>query len=167
MVKDAELQAAADKAKSEEAEVRNNASSLIYSTEKSLKEVGEKLDAGARGEVEHALGELKRVSENGTVAEIKPAIEKLQTGQLQDGRAALQSRNAATAKRSAARRRRGRGLRNGASAGTRAVRRRHRRRVQRSQVATARRDRDSERVGHSPRAPAARAIREFLLLELM
>ncbi|HTV75112.1 MAG TPA: molecular chaperone DnaK [Candidatus Acidoferrales bacterium] len=78
MVKDAELQAAADKAKREEAEVRNNASSLIYSTEKSLKEVGERLDAGARGEVESALEELKRISENGTIAEIKPAIEKLQ-----------------------------------------------------------------------------------------
>jgi molecular chaperone DnaK len=78
MVKDAELQAAADKARREEAEVRNNASSLIYSTEKSLKEVGEKLDATARGEVEQALSELKRVSENGTVPEIKPAIERLQ-----------------------------------------------------------------------------------------
>ncbi|MGC1381502.1 MAG: molecular chaperone DnaK [Candidatus Baltobacteraceae bacterium] len=78
MVKDAELQAAADQAKRDEAEVRNNASSLIYSTEKSLKEVGDKLDAGARGEVEQALSELKRVSENGTVAEIKPAIETLQ-----------------------------------------------------------------------------------------
>jgi molecular chaperone DnaK len=78
MVKDAELQAAADKTKREEAEVRNQASSLIYSTEKSLKEVGEKLDAGARGEVESALSDLKRVSENGTIAEIKPAIERLQ-----------------------------------------------------------------------------------------
>jgi molecular chaperone DnaK len=78
MVQDAELQAAADKSKREEAEVRNNASSLIYSTEKSLKEVGDKLDAGARGDVESALSELKRVSENGTVAEIKPAIDKLQ-----------------------------------------------------------------------------------------
>ncbi|HZZ66145.1 MAG TPA: molecular chaperone DnaK [Candidatus Baltobacteraceae bacterium] len=78
MVKDAELQAAADKAKREEAEVRNQASSLIYSTEKSLKEVGEKLDAGARAEVESALAELKNVSENGTIDEIKPAIERLQ-----------------------------------------------------------------------------------------
>jgi molecular chaperone DnaK len=78
MVKDAELQAAADKSRREEAEVRNNASSLIYSTEKSLKEVGDRLDATARGEVEAALEELKRISENGTIAEIKPAIEKLQ-----------------------------------------------------------------------------------------
>ncbi len=78
MVRDAEMQSEADKAKREEAEVRNNASSLIYSTEKSLKEVGEKLDASARAEVERALSELKRVSENGTVDEIKPAIEALQ-----------------------------------------------------------------------------------------
>jgi molecular chaperone DnaK len=78
MVRDAEMQSAADKAKREEAEVRNSASSLIYSTEKSLKEVGDKLDASARGEVEHALAELKRISENGTIAEIKPAIEALQ-----------------------------------------------------------------------------------------
>ena len=78
MVRDAELQGAADKAKREEAEVRNNASSLIYSTEKSLKEVGDRLDVDARGEVEAALEELKRISENGTIAEIKPAIEKLQ-----------------------------------------------------------------------------------------
>ena len=78
MVKDAELQSAADKSKREEAEVRNQASSLIYSTEKSLKEVGDKLDAGARGEVESALAELKRVSENATVAEVKPAVERLQ-----------------------------------------------------------------------------------------
>jgi molecular chaperone DnaK len=78
MVKEAEAQAASDKAKREEAEVRNQASSLIYSTEKSLKEVGDKLDASARGDVETALAALKRVSENGTIAEIKPAIEKLQ-----------------------------------------------------------------------------------------
>lgn len=78
MVKDAEISAASDQAKREEAEIRNQASSLIYSTEKSLKEVGEKLEAGPRGEVETALADLKKVSENGTAAEIKPAIDKLQ-----------------------------------------------------------------------------------------
>ena len=78
MVREAEAQGAADKAKREEAEVRNNASSLIYSTEKSLKEVGDKLDPSARADVERALGDLKRVTENGTIAEIKPAIDALQ-----------------------------------------------------------------------------------------
>jgi molecular chaperone DnaK len=78
MVRDAEASAAADKAKREEAEIRNTASSLIYSTEKSLKEVGDKADATLKTEVEAALSELKKVSENGTSAEVKTATEKLQ-----------------------------------------------------------------------------------------
>ena len=78
MVRDAEAFAAADKAKKEEAEIRNTASSLIYSTEKSLKEVGDKAEAGVRGDVETALGELKKISENGSAEEIKAATEKLQ-----------------------------------------------------------------------------------------
>ncbi|HEY4439478.1 MAG TPA: molecular chaperone DnaK [Candidatus Elarobacter sp.] len=78
MVRDAEAFAAADKAKKEDAEIRNTASSLIYSTEKSLKEVGDKAEAGVRADVEAALAELKKVSENGTAAEIKAATEKLQ-----------------------------------------------------------------------------------------
>jgi molecular chaperone DnaK len=79
MVRDAEAMGAADKAKREEAEVRNNATSLIYSTEKSLKEVGDKADAATRTDVEGALTELKAKSENGTTDEIKAATEKLQT----------------------------------------------------------------------------------------
>ena len=78
MVRDAESYAAQDRAKKEEAEVRNTASSLIYSTEKSLKEVGEKAEASVKADVESALAELKRVSENGTAAEVKAATEKLQ-----------------------------------------------------------------------------------------
>jgi molecular chaperone DnaK len=78
MVRDAEAFAAQDKAKKEEAEIRNTASSLIYSTEKSLKEVGDKADATVKGEVESALAELKTISENGSAAEVKAATEKLQ-----------------------------------------------------------------------------------------
>jgi molecular chaperone DnaK len=78
MVSDAESHASDDQRKREEAEVRNAASSLIYATEKSLKEVGDKLDSGARSEVETALSELKRVSENGTADEIKAATDGLQ-----------------------------------------------------------------------------------------
>jgi molecular chaperone DnaK len=78
MVKEAEAMAAEDHRKREEAEIRNAASSLIYSTEKSLKEVGDKLEAGARAEAENALTELKRVSDNGTAEEIKAATERLQ-----------------------------------------------------------------------------------------
>ncbi len=78
MVRDAEQSAADDRRKKDEAETRNTASSLIYSTEKSLKEVGDKLDGAAKADVETALGELKRVSENGTADEIKAATERLQ-----------------------------------------------------------------------------------------
>ena len=78
MVRDAEAFAAADKAKKDEAEIRNTASSLIYSTEKSLKEVGDKAEAGVRAEVETALADLKKISENGSADEVKAATEKLQ-----------------------------------------------------------------------------------------
>src|SRR5580692_7300130 len=78
MVRDAEAMAADDKAKREEAEIRNNATSLLYSTEKSLKEVGDKADATTRSDVEAALTELRAKSDNGTAAEIKAATEKLQ-----------------------------------------------------------------------------------------
>jgi molecular chaperone DnaK len=78
MVRDAEAFAAADKAKKDEAEIRNTASSLIYSTEKSLKEVGDKADADVRADVETALADLKKISENGSAEEVKAATEKLQ-----------------------------------------------------------------------------------------
>jgi molecular chaperone DnaK len=78
MVRDAETMAAEDKAKKEDAEIRNAGTSLIYSTEKSLKEVGDKADPGIRTEVESALAELKTKSDNGTSDEIKAATEKLQ-----------------------------------------------------------------------------------------
>ncbi|HEY1726929.1 MAG TPA: molecular chaperone DnaK [Candidatus Baltobacteraceae bacterium] len=94
MVKDAEAFAAEDHRKREEAEVRNAASSLTYSTEKSLKEVGEKLDASAKADVESALGELKRISENGTVAEVKAATEKLQQASYKMAEALYQKSDA-------------------------------------------------------------------------
>jgi molecular chaperone DnaK len=78
MVREAEAHAEEDRRKREEAEVRNQASSLIYATEKSLREVGDRLDAGARAEVENALNELKRVEQNGTAQDIRAAIDRLQ-----------------------------------------------------------------------------------------
>ena len=78
MVREADAHSEEDRRKREEAEVRNQASSLIYSTEKSLKEVGDRLDATARSQVEEALSELKRVAENGTAQEIRAAVERLQ-----------------------------------------------------------------------------------------
>ena len=96
MVRDAEAFAAADKAKKEEAEIRNTASSLIYSTEKSLKEVGDKAEAGVRGDVETALAELKKISENGSADEIKAATEKLQQASYKMAETLYKSTGAST-----------------------------------------------------------------------
>ncbi|TAM59129.1 molecular chaperone DnaK [bacterium] len=78
MVKDSERFAAEDRKRREEIEIRNQADSLIYSTEKSLKEVGEKLAGEDRKATEDALTELKGVAKNGTADEVKKAVEKLQ-----------------------------------------------------------------------------------------
>jgi molecular chaperone DnaK len=96
MVREAESHASEDHRKREEAEVRNTASSLIYATEKSLKEVGDKLDGGAKSEVENALAELKRLSDNGTGDEIKAATEKLQQVSYKMAEALYQKTGGAT-----------------------------------------------------------------------
>jgi molecular chaperone DnaK len=96
MVRDAENLAAEDKRKREEAETRNTASSLIYSTEKSLKEVGDKLEGQDKADVESALEELRKVSDNGTAAEIKAATEKLQSASYKMAEALYQKTGAAS-----------------------------------------------------------------------
>jgi len=94
MVRDAESSAAEDSKRKEEAEVRNRASSLIYSTEKSLKEIGDKLDQSAKTDVEAALAELRRVSDNGTADEIKSATDTLQTASFKLAEALYQKTGA-------------------------------------------------------------------------
>jgi molecular chaperone DnaK len=95
MVRDAESSAAEDARKKEEAEARNKASSLIYSTEKSLKEIGDKLDETAKADVEKALAELHRVSENGTVADVKTATDALEAASFKLAEALYQKTGAA------------------------------------------------------------------------
>src|ERR1700736_2427913 len=77
MVRDAEVHAAEDRRKREQAEARNEASSLIYTTEKTLKEAGDRAEPGIRSQVESALAKLKRVEANGSAAEIRAATERL------------------------------------------------------------------------------------------
>jgi molecular chaperone DnaK len=73
MVAEAAANALADRRKKEEAEIRNQADSLIYTTEKTLRE-----DSGAAtAEVGQALADLKRVTENGTATEVEAASERL------------------------------------------------------------------------------------------
>jgi len=77
LVKDAELHSEEDKNKRELVDARNAADALIYSTEKSLKEAGEKLDASTKGEIENAISNLKKAMESEDTSEIKRLSEEL------------------------------------------------------------------------------------------
>ncbi len=77
MVKDAEAHAEEDKQRREEAEVRNNADSLVYQTEKVLRDQGENVPADEKAAVEGPLGELKEALGGNDTAAIKEATEKL------------------------------------------------------------------------------------------
>ncbi|MBI9075079.1 MAG: molecular chaperone DnaK [Desulfatibacillum sp.] len=79
MVKDAELHAEEDKKKKELADARNNADAMVYATEKSLKDLGDKIDAATKGNVETAMEKLKKALEGEDVAEIKRLSEELTT----------------------------------------------------------------------------------------
>ncbi len=76
-VKDAELHAEEDRKKKDLVEARNHADSLIYSSEKSLKDLGEKVDAATRGKVESAIADLRKAMEGQDVEEIKRLSEQL------------------------------------------------------------------------------------------
>ena len=77
MVKDAEANAAADKAKRESVDAHNEADSMIYATEKSLKELGDKVDAAEKQKIEDAIAALRKSLEGDNVEEIKAKTEEL------------------------------------------------------------------------------------------
>lgn len=77
MVKDAEAHAEEDRKKREEADIRNNADNLVYSTEKSLKDVGDKLSADEKSKIEAAIGEAKEALKGQDTAKIKAATDNL------------------------------------------------------------------------------------------
>jgi molecular chaperone DnaK len=77
MVKDAEANATADKAKRDLVEARNQADALIYSTEKTLTELGDKAAASDKEAIEHALTELKAALASENAEEIKAKTEAL------------------------------------------------------------------------------------------
>ena len=79
MVKDAEAHAEEDRLRREEAEIRNNADSLVYQTEKVLREQGEKVTEEERTAVEGPLSELKTTLNGSDNDAIKAATEKLMT----------------------------------------------------------------------------------------
>ncbi len=78
MMRDAESHAEEDKKKKQLAEARNEADTLVYTAEKSLREYGDKLSESEKKDVEDALEKCKKVKDTSTdVAEIKSAIENL------------------------------------------------------------------------------------------
>jgi molecular chaperone DnaK len=79
MVRDAEAHAEDDRRRKEEAEVRNTADSLVYQTDKVLREQGDKVSADEKVAVEGPLSDLKKTLEGNDVGAIKEATGKLMT----------------------------------------------------------------------------------------
>jgi molecular chaperone DnaK len=79
MMQDAESHAEEDKRRREEADVRNNADNLVYSIERSLKDVDGKVDPNTKLEIEQAIKEAKEALAGGDVEEIKSKQEALVT----------------------------------------------------------------------------------------
>jgi molecular chaperone DnaK len=79
MTKEAEAHAEEDKKKREAVDLKNQADQLIYSTEKTLKEHGEKASAETRGKIESAVNNLKEAVKGEDADAIKKAIENLST----------------------------------------------------------------------------------------
>ncbi|MDY2624728.1 MAG: molecular chaperone DnaK [Coriobacteriales bacterium] len=95
MVKDAEAHAEEDKKRKEEIDVRNNADTLVYSTEQTLSELGDKVPADTKSEVEGALNELKEALKGTDVEAIKSATDKARNAGYKLGEIAYQQANAA------------------------------------------------------------------------
>jgi len=78
MAKEAEAHSAEDKQKREEVETRNQLDAMVYQVEKMLKENGDKISGGERGEVENALGDAKKSLESGDHKSMQTARDRLQ-----------------------------------------------------------------------------------------
>jgi len=77
MKEDAKVHAAEDQKRKEEIDTRNIADSLIFSTEKQLKDLADKIPADKRPALEGSLEKLKEAYKNGTVESIKSAMDEL------------------------------------------------------------------------------------------
>ena len=77
MVKDAEANAAADKEKREAVDAKNEADGLIYATEKSLKDLGDKVSDADKQKIEDAMAALKKALESENTQDIKAKTEEL------------------------------------------------------------------------------------------
>ncbi|MBD9699150.1 molecular chaperone DnaK [Flavimobilis sp. GY10621] len=102
MVKEAEEHAAEDKARREEAETRNQAEGLVYSTEKALKDNEDKLSDDVKTEVGDAVAAAKKALEGEDAAEVRSTMEALAAAAQKIGEAVYASEQAAGAEAPAA-----------------------------------------------------------------
>lgn len=77
MVKEAEANAETDKSEKEKIEVKNQADQVVYQTEKTLGEVGDKISADEKSKIQAALDDLKAKIKDGDTAAIKASMEAL------------------------------------------------------------------------------------------
>jgi len=102
MKKDAETHADEDKKKKEQVEIKNNADTLVFTTEKALKEAGDKISADKKKPVEEKVEALKKVKDGDDLEAIKKATEDLSVEAQKIGQemyqAAQQAQQAQTAK---------------------------------------------------------------------
>ncbi|HSK40417.1 MAG TPA: molecular chaperone DnaK, partial [Arenibaculum sp.] len=87
MVKDAEAHAADDKKRRELVELRNHADALVHSTERTLKDVGDKAPAADREATERAMADLRKAMEGEDGAEIKAKTDALAQASMRIGEA--------------------------------------------------------------------------------
>ncbi len=87
MVQEAEENAEEDKKRKEQIEARNQADSLIYSTEKSLQEYGDKIEAGDRTAIEQAVSELREVLDSDDAEVVKAKTDALAQASMKLGEA--------------------------------------------------------------------------------
>ena len=93
MVKDAEAHAAEDKKARDTIEAKNNAESVVYATEKALKDYGDKISADEKAKIESAVQELKDAlaNANATAEELKSKTEKVQQSSMELGQKVYES----------------------------------------------------------------------------
>ncbi len=93
MVKDAEKNAEDDKKRRELIEAKNNADSLVYSTEKTLKEHDSKISVSDKQQVENAITELKAALESDNLEQIKEKTDALMAASMKIGEAMYKSQS--------------------------------------------------------------------------
>jgi molecular chaperone DnaK len=87
MVKDAEAHAEEDKKKREQVEAKNQAEALVHTTERTLKEAGDKVPAGERETVEAAIREVRAALESNDVERVRAKTQALAQASMRIGEA--------------------------------------------------------------------------------